>query len=159
MPDPIQGPFLGKGRVCALILRGLPAWFGIEDAIRQYAVDIDTLPTLLAVVDDQVVGFLTLKYHTAYAAEIYVMGLDARFHRQGWGRALVEHAESLLRQAQIEYLQVKTLGPSVTDEHYARTRAFYLALGFRPLEEFKHIWDEANPCWLMVKYLGKPEDR
>jgi hypothetical protein len=48
--------------------------------------------------------------------------------------------------------------PSVTDEHYARTRAFYQAMGFRPLEEFKQIWDEANPCGLMVKYLGKQED-
>jgi GNAT superfamily N-acetyltransferase len=158
MPGQIQGPFLGKGHICEAILRGLPEWFGIEEAVCQYGMDIDSLPTLLAVVDEQVVGFLTLKYHTAYAAEIYVMGLVSHVHRQGLGRALVEQAESLLRRAQIEYLQVKTLAPSVTEEHYARTRAFYLAMGFRPIEEFKQIWDEANPCWLMVKYLGKRED-
>jgi ribosomal protein S18 acetylase RimI-like enzyme len=48
-------------------------------------------------------------------------------------------------------MQVKTLGPSRPDEHYAKTRAFYEALGFRPLEEFKQIWDENNPCLVMVK--------
>jgi hypothetical protein len=50
-------------------------------------------------------------------------------------------------------MQVKTLGPSRLDEHYAKTRAFYEAMGFRPLEEFKQIWDENNPCLVMVKRL------
>lgn len=27
------------------------------------------------------------------------------------------------------------------DGNYARTRAFYQAVGFKPLEEFKQIWD------------------
>jgi ribosomal protein S18 acetylase RimI-like enzyme len=50
-------------------------------------------------------------------------------------------------------MQVKTLGPSNPDPGYARTRAFYEALGFRPLEELKQIWDEQNPCLIMVKQL------
>jgi hypothetical protein len=54
----------------------------------------------------------------------------------------------------LEYLQVKTLSPSVEYEYYARTREFYAAMGFRPLEELKQIWNAQNPCWLMVKYLG-----
>jgi hypothetical protein len=33
---------------------------------------------------------------------------------------------------------------------YARTRAFYRSLGFKPLEEFLELW-EGNPCLLMVK--------
>ena len=36
---------------------------------------------------------------------------------------------------------------------YAQTRAFYLAMGFRPLEELRKLWDEANPCLIMVKRL------
>ena len=58
-----------------------------------------------------------------------------------------------MKTSSVEYLQVKTLGPSHPDENYASTRAFYLAMGFRPLEEFKHIWDEHNPCLIMVKKL------
>jgi hypothetical protein len=49
--------------------------------------------------------------------------------------------------------KVKTLGPTHSDPGYARTRAFYLAVGFRPLEEFGLIWDEGNPCLIMVKRL------
>jgi hypothetical protein len=48
---------------------------------------------------------------------------------------------------------VKTLGPSSDDSNYAKTRAFYSAMGFRPLEEFKQIWDEHNPCLVMVKRI------
>jgi len=36
----------------------------------------------------------------------------------------------------VELLQVKTLGPSLPDAGYDRTRRFYLRMGFRPLEKF-----------------------
>lgn len=99
------------------------------------------------------VGFLSLKQHNPYAAEIYVMGVITDAHRQGIGKALVEEAEKWLLTQGVEYLQVKTLGPSHSDPGYARTRAFYLALGFRPLEELSQIWDEHNPCLILVKRL------
>ena len=57
-----------------------------------------------------------------------------------------------LRARGVEYLQVKTLGPSDPDEGYARTRAFYEARGFVALEEIHGLW-EHNPCLLMVKRL------
>jgi hypothetical protein len=46
------------------------------------------------------------------------------------GTALVEAAEDLLRGTGIEYLQVKTLGPSRPKDHYAATRGFYEGRGF-----------------------------
>jgi GNAT superfamily N-acetyltransferase len=73
--------------------------------------------------------------------------------RGGIGKALMETAQAWLRGLGVEYLQVKTLGPSHSDTHYARTRLFYQAQGFRPLEEFKQIWDENNPCLVLVKRL------
>jgi hypothetical protein len=54
----------------------------------------------------------------------------------------------------VEYLQVKTLGPSHPSRGYAATRRFYEALGFRPLEEIHGLWAEDNPCLLLVKRLG-----
>lgn len=149
----IQGPFFGKSEVCESILRALPQWFGIEEALVQYIKDIEALPTLLASVDSENAGFLTIKQHNDYAAELYVMGIHSEFHRQGIGRALVNQAEEVLRQRGIEYWQVKTLAPSYPELYYARTRMFYLAMGFRPLEEFKEIWGKASPCLLMVKRL------
>ena len=78
------------------------------------------------------------------------MALDR--HRHGLGRTLVDHATDLLRDRRVEYLQVKTLGPSRENAEYAMTRAFYEAMDFRPLEETA-LWGEANPCLIMVKHL------
>jgi hypothetical protein len=52
----------------------------------------------------------------------------------------------------VEYLQVKTLGPSWPDPGYERTRRFYEARGFVPLEEIHGLW-EHNPCLILVKRL------
>ena len=34
-----------------------------------------------------------------------------------------------------------------------RTRLFYEAMDFRPLEELKTLWGERLPCLIMVKKL------
>ena len=71
---------------------------------------------------------------------------------QGLGTALLAAGESYLRDRGVEYLQVKTLGPSNVDAGYERTRHFYEARGFVPLEELHDLWDQ-NPCLLLVKRL------
>ena len=153
MPIAIEGPLLEQSAVCVPILRLLPDWFGIEAAILNYGREIETLPTFLARSGDRVIGFLSLKPHTPYAAEILVMAVRPEAARRGIGRALVDAAEAYARGLGIEYIQVKTLGPSRPDEGYARTRAFYQAVGFRPMEEFSQIWDKDNPCLILVKRL------
>jgi ribosomal protein S18 acetylase RimI-like enzyme len=150
----IDTPSVGRSSICESILRSLPDWFGIEEDIDKYLAEIDQLPTFLAMASDQVIGFLTLKQHFPHSAEILVMGCMPEVHRLGIGRALVERAEAWLLGQDVEYLQVKTLGPSRPDPGYDITRAFYLSLGFEPMEEFKQIWDEHNPCLVMVKKLG-----
>jgi GNAT superfamily N-acetyltransferase len=80
------------------------------------------------------------------------MGVRRARHRQGLGSTLLRAAEAYLKARAIEYLQVKTLGPSDPDAGYARTRSFYLARGFAPLEEIHGLW-EHNPCLLLVKRL------
>ncbi len=134
-------------------MRSLPDWFGIEEAIVNYVAEIDHLPTFLAGDADGTVGFVSLKQHNPYSAEVYVMAIRPEAHRQGVGRALIEQAQEWLKGQEVEYLQVKTLGPSHSDAGYAKTRAFYAAVGFRPLEEFTRIWDEWNPCLIMVQRL------
>jgi ribosomal protein S18 acetylase RimI-like enzyme len=147
----ITGPDLNQAVHCEPILRSLPDWFGMEDAIRKYSLDIQSLPTLLAWQADQVVGFLSIKIHNSYSAEVFVTGVRPAFHHQGIGTQLIATAEDYLQCKGIEYLQVKTLGPSHADTFYACTRSFYEKVGFRPLEEFKQIWNEENPCLIMIK--------
>jgi GNAT superfamily N-acetyltransferase len=137
-----------RSRICERVLRDLPEWFGIEDATAAYIRDVAELPTF-AVDGD---GLLSLKLHTSHAAELYVMGVRRERHGHGLGTALVTAAEAYLRERGIEYLQVKTLGPSHPDEGYERTRRFHEACGFVPLEEIHGPW-EHNPCLVMVKRL------
>ncbi len=144
---------MGEGAACELILRALPDWFGIESAVVQYREDVNRLPTFLAKDSGKVVGFLSLKQHFERSWEVYVMGVRLEVQRQGLGKALMQAAETYVQRQGGGFLQVKTLGLSHPDESYARTRAFYEALGFCPLEEFPQIWDAANPCLILVKKI------
>ena len=83
------------------------------------------------------------------------MAVLPEFHRRGIGRALLLHAETMLALDGVEFLQVKTLAASRPDEGYERTRAFYFAYGFRPLEEFQELWDAENPALQMIKVVPK----
>ena len=131
------------------MLEALPDWFGLPDAVERYVRDVASLPVLAV----GKFGFLALKVHSETSAEIYVMGVLPEHRGGGMGSALVAEAEELLRGIGVEYLQVKTLGPSRPDKHYEATRRFYEARGFRPLEETTAIWGEENPCLIMVKRL------
>jgi len=137
------------------LLRSLPEWFGIEHSIQEYVDDARSFPTYV-VRDpdgDAVVGILLVRRHFPAAAEVHLMAVDRAWHRRGVGRALVRQAEDDLRADGVKFLQVKTLSESRSNEDYERTRRFYLALGFVPLEEFPALWDPGNPALLLVKAL------
>jgi coenzyme F420-0:L-glutamate ligase / coenzyme F420-1:gamma-L-glutamate ligase len=137
-----------RSRIAEAVLRDLPEWFGIEEATAGYIEAAAGLPTFAVEPD---LGFVCLKQHTPRAAELYVMGVRATHHRQGIGRALVATAEAWCRQQGVQYLHVKTLGPSRSSRGYDATRAFYEAMGFVALEELHELWDEENPALILVK--------
>jgi GNAT superfamily N-acetyltransferase len=89
--------------------------------------------------------------HTAFAAEVYVMGVKRPWHRREIGRALIETAVELATSNGVRFLTVKTLSPSNDDPNYARTRLFYEAVGFMPIEEFPSLWGLENPCIFMFR--------
>ena len=143
-----------KGAICNRILRALPKWFGIETAIVNYAREVESMPMFVAENEHgDAVGFLALDFHNEYNAEIHVIGVLPEHHGKGLGTALVDAAEAHARKRGARYLTVKTLSPSKPHEEYAKTRRFYRSVGFVPLEEFKTLWGEANPCLLMIKSL------
>jgi len=149
----LEGPLLGQGAQCEPVLRSLPDWFGIESSLVQYVKDIEVMPTFLCRHLERVVGFLTIHKHNQVSAEIHVVAVSPDHHRQGVGKRLLNQAEEWLRSDRFEYLQVKTVGPARADENYEKTRQFYEAVGFRPLEEFPTLWGEGMPCLQMVKRL------
>jgi GNAT superfamily N-acetyltransferase len=143
----------GSGDVCRRVLATLPTWFGVPESVEDYVGKADEHPTVVAAVEGDDVGVLTLLVHTPYAAEVYVMAIRPEHHRHGIGRQMLGVAETWLRDRDIEYVQVKTLSPRHPDPGYVKTRAFYFAVGFRPLEEFPELWQPENPALQMVKTL------
>ncbi len=142
-----------KSALCENILRSLPQWFGNEAALLDYARQAGELPVAAFYEGGEAIGFLALKAHTPFAMEVCVMGVLPQKHRKGAGRALIGWASDAARGAGAALLTVKTLAPTDPDEGYARTRRFYTAMGFMPVEVFPDYWDSDNPCLLMAKIL------
>jgi len=140
-----------RSRIAELVLRELPEWFGIDEATQSY-IDAAATLTTFAVGD---AGFLCLKRHFPETAEIFVLGVRRDAHRQGIGRSLVRAAEAWCAANGVDYLQVKTLAHTKDDANYARTRAFYDAVGFTPLEIFPELWDPRNPALQLVKRVER----
>lgn len=159
----IGEPKLGQAALCEPLLRLVgagapPEWFGIEDTLDGYVEEIDGLPTLLALDGRRAIGFLTLKQHNDFAAEIHAMAVAPEMQRRGIGRMLVEAAEVYLWQHGVEYLHVKTLSPAHTDHYSAQTRAFFCAVGFRPLAEFPAVRGDYLPMIMLVKKVDVQQE-
>lgn len=151
LPVTIRIEESGGGEICRSILDALPHWFGVPASVDDYVAAADRSPSVIAAADGSDVGITTLVSHGPFAAEVYVMGVLPEYHRCGVGRAMLQAAEARLARAGVEFLQVKTLSPSKPDDGYEKTRAFYLAYGFRPLDEFPLLWGPDNPALQMVK--------
>ena len=112
------------------------------------------MPTWLVKDGANVIGFLTIKMHFPQSADIHCLAIHPDYHRKGVGTTLIEEVEKELISQEVKILQVKTISEERDCESYAKTRQFYLALGFIPLEVFPTLWDESNPCLLLVKPLN-----
>ena len=133
------------------ILRALPAWFGIEDAIKEYAKDAESKTSYLAVDAGTTVAVALLESHYPESVELYLIAVHPDYRGQGIGTRLVEQA---LRGQGVRFLQVKTVGESFEHDGYTATRGFYRACGFVPLEELNGIgWD--GPTVIMIKSLRR----
>lgn len=149
----------GSGPIARKILDALPAWFGIPEANDDYVAFAETAPSVVATIDGQDVGLLSLQLHSPYAAEVHLIAVLPEHHRSGIGRTMLQHAERRLANSGVEFLQVKTLSEKRPDPNYDKTRQFYLAQGFRPLEEFPTLWDPSNPALQLIKSLPPADAR
>lgn len=140
-----------KTGIANRILRSLPRWFGIEEAIVEYVESVKELPFITITLSDKVVGFCALKINYGINADLYVLGILRNFHGIGMGTRMVEFIQDYCRDKGIRYMTVKTLSEKHPDPNYMKTRKFYEKCGFLPLEEFPDLWGENNPCLYMLK--------
>lgn len=139
---------------CEKVFRSLPEWFGMEEANRAYIESFRALPGAVAIYAGEIVGFITLTEHAHNSYEIHVMAVLEKYHRRGIGRALIQWAEYWCRTHGVEWLHLKTRGPSTPDPEYERTRLFYLGVGFAPLFESLELWGPENAALILVKHLA-----
>ena len=138
-----------KSEIVKDVLRNLPDWFGIEESLNQYIESAKNLDLWGAKKDSEIIGFIAIGETSKYTCEINSMGVKSEFHRKGIGRKLVDIAENELKD-KYKLFQVKTVDEGRYIE-YDRTIAFYESVGFIRLEVFPTLWDEWNPCLVLVK--------
>lgn len=142
-----------KSEIVKEVLLDLPEWFGLPESTQEYIKQSQELPLLVARQENIILGFITLKKTSEATCEIHCMGVKRIYHRQGIGRKLYHELEQLAEET-YDFVQVKTVDEGHYKE-YDQTIAFYLNLGFKKLEVFPTLWDEWNPCLIMVKKLNK----
>lgn len=140
-----------KGLIVENILKDLPEWFGLEASKNQYVVQAKALDLWAARSSGDYIGFISLKETSESTGEIHCMGVVKDYHRMGIGRKLYRSLEEYSK-GNYKYLQVKTVDEGNYPE-YDRTIDFYREVGFSKLEVFPTLWDEWNPCLIMVKKI------
>ncbi len=142
-----------KEKISREVLNDLPEWFGMVESTEEYINDSQDKPFLASFFHDEIVGFIVFNATSPDCADIFVMGIKKKFHRQGAAKQLNEAYEKLAKQMGYTYSQVKT----VQSGHYAEydiTNSFYSSIGYKELEVFPTLWDEWNPCQIYIKYLA-----
>lgn len=144
-----------KSKYAETILRNLPEWFGNEKSLCDYIENATKLPFWAAFNESGAcIGFLSVKVHYGHTGEIYVCGVLPEYHKKGVGKKLFSFADEYFKNCRCKYVIVKTLSERAQYEPYDKTRAFYLSIGFEPLITLTEMWDEENPCLIMIKRLS-----
>ena len=139
-----------RSTICDSVLRSLPDWYGIEEAIVDYTKGVIEGRFIAVFDDENHIGFISIHETSTYSNEVYVMGILKEFHRIGIGQRLIEKAIEISKKEGKKFLLVKTLSSKHPDKHYAKTRKFYEGVGFIPLEELPDLWGKENPCLNMI---------
>lgn len=136
------------------ILEKLPDWFGNKQAREDYVEKVKEFPYWVTLnKENECIGFLSIKVHYTNTGDIFVCGVLPAYQHNGIGKALYHTAELYLVQSGCKYVIVKTLSDIVNFEPYEQTRRFYRSVGFEPLITLTEMWDEENPCLIMIKAL------
>jgi|SRR5690554_1415064 len=141
-----------KREIAKKVLDDLPEWFGIAEYTENYVIQSSTMPFFAAFKDAEPIGFISLKETSSDTAEIYCMGIMKKYHRQKYGKKLFQSFEEFAKSKGYKLIQVKTVKFGKYD-NYDKTNLFYQSLGFYELEVFPTLWDEWNPCLILVKVI------
>jgi len=81
--------------------------------------------------------------------DIYWIGVNTNCQGRGFGRALLEHAEQLIRRAKGRVIMIETSGRPLYDS----TRGFYLKTGYTETARIPHFYDQDDDRVIYTKAL------
>lgn len=146
----------GDAEACDGIIASLPYHFGQEQGVLACASAVRRETGLVAVRDDEVVGFLTYVPRFDESAEITWMAVRNDRRRGGIGHALIDRLSELLVASGARILVALTVSPSdpgpEPEDGYGATRAFYRSCGFVLARDLRNEWD-SDTAVVMVKPL------
>ena len=145
-----------KKAIARRVLEALHDWFEVDESREKYIAESADQIFLADEEDGEYAGFLCLKETGNATVELAVMGVRKDIHRGGIGRALFEAAKEYASHAGYEFMQVKTVQMGCYED-YDQTNRFYIGVGFKELEVFPLLWDEANPCQIYVMSLKEQD--
>ena len=126
----------------------LDEWFN-ADGLREIATDLGYQPGFVAEIGGRIIGFAVISAYEA-KGRISWLGVQRDRQRMGVGRSLVGAVVSRMAGDGIKEVFVDTLGDSVDYEPYAKTRAFYRALGFTEHQRIMQPGNESMPERLVL---------
>lgn len=155
----IRALAIGDAEACDGVIASLPYHFGVAEGVRAAAEAVRSEAGLVAMVDGELAGFLTIERHFAGTAEITWMAVHANRRGQGVGAALIAWLREQLIAEGRQILLVFTAAAAEDDsrvaDNYERTRRFYRSQGFIPAREFSDLWPR-QPALLLIMSLSSP---
>lgn len=137
---------------CDAIIASLPYFFGDPAGVLECAQAVRSQRGCVAILDGDIVAFMTIHKHAPASAEITWMAIHAARRRGGLGRNLMTRMLEDLKLEGVRLVCVLTLGPSVAEsavDNYEGTRRFYEAIGFIPLRELgPRSWSDSAALML-----------
>lgn len=138
-----------RANIVKEVLLDLPEWFGLPESTQAYIDEARELTMFVAKVDSEIAGFITLGETSVDCAELHAIGVKKYHQRQGIGQLLYNAFE---QEAALNFklIQVKTVDEGRYKE-YDQKIAFYEKMGFMKVEVLPTLWDEWNPCLILMK--------
>lgn len=144
-----------RAQIVTDVLADLPEWFGLPESTSGYIEAARQLRVWAAYDQQQPVAFISLSTTSPDTGEVHCMGVKKAYHRLGLGRRLQATLE-VAAKLDYRFLQVKTVDEGHYDI-YDQTIKFYQSVGFLKFEVFPELWDEWNPCLVLVKSLDNDD--
>ncbi|WP_456366734.1 GNAT family N-acetyltransferase [Thermococcus sp.] len=138
---------------CLEIAKALPEWFN-EAGLKAMERDLKSETTFIAVENDRVLGFITIKSINKKALEILWMAVRREFRGKGIGTEMLHFTEEWAVKRGFEVLVVKTSG-DLSYKPYDETRKFYERRGFVRVALIDPYPEWGEEALIYVKCLRK----